>query len=231
MLNFCTHAAQTRESETEQHPKHSCHTLKVGNSQPLTATNPPPPGVPPYLRCGKWRRGWCSAGGRGTGDSGKNISSSSPMLADGWRALRCGLHIRTAAATASHRGTGGRGRGKRLSVRGAGGLWQHHFRQEVGQQAPVDGRRTGSRRRAVSGRLCFRVGRSYLAEATCLSESRTGGRLCPPGWEVNVNVVCPLTPSLPSLLVRLLNKTQMASPSSHKSVNAPRICKWESHLR
>lgn len=93
------------------------------------------------------------------------------------------------------------------------------------------GRRTGSRWRAVSVRLCFRVGRSYLAEATCLSESRTGGRLCPPGWEVNVNAVCPLTPSLPSLLVRLLNKTQMATPSSHKSVNAPRICKCESYLR
>lgn len=43
----------------------------------------PPAGVPPYLRCGKWRRGWCSEGGRCTGDSGKNISSSSPVLADG----------------------------------------------------------------------------------------------------------------------------------------------------
>lgn len=34
-------------SRRQQHPKHSCHTLKVGNSQPLTATNPPAPASHP----------------------------------------------------------------------------------------------------------------------------------------------------------------------------------------
>lgn len=64
-----------------------------------------PLGVPPYLRCGKWRTGLCSEGGRCTADNGKNISSS-PVLADEWGALRCGLHIRTATATVSQRWSG-----------------------------------------------------------------------------------------------------------------------------
>lgn len=131
-----------------------------------------PLGVPPYLRCGKWRTGWCSEGGIGTGDNGKNISSSSPVLSGGWRALRCGLHIRTAAATASQRGTRwgvGGGRcvrdGKRLSVRGAGVYDSITSRRQTAQtgrrQAPVKLRAARwSKRRTVSARLLFRVGGS-----------------------------------------------------------------------
>ena len=39
--------------------------------------------VPPYLRCGKWKTGWCLGGERGTADIGKNISSSSQALSAG----------------------------------------------------------------------------------------------------------------------------------------------------
>lgn len=99
-------------------------------------------GVPPYLRCGKWRIGWCSEGGIGTGDNGKNISSSSPVLSDGWRALRCGLHIRTAAATASqrrNRGVQGRGRGSLSAAQGfmTASLFAGKTAQTGRQQAPV----------------------------------------------------------------------------------------------
>lgn len=120
-------------------------------------------GVPPYLRCGKWTIGWCSEGGIGTGDNGKNISSSSPMLSDGWRALRCGLHIRTAAATACQRGYRGvQGEEEALRPRRRG-LWQHHFSQADGadRQAAGSGetaRCPGSKQRTVSARLRFRVG-------------------------------------------------------------------------
>lgn len=67
----------------------------------------------------------------------------------------------------------------------------------AGSQAAGSGetaRRSRSQRRTVSGRLSFRVGSSYGAEATCLSESSTGARLCPLRWEVNVYVVCRYNP-------------------------------------
>lgn len=96
---------------------------------PVTASN-----VPPYLRCGKWRTGWCSEGGRGTADSEKNISSS-PVLEDGWRAIRLGLHIRTAVATASQRCYGEVWEGKEPLCPRRGGLWwQHHLPLTGGRQ-------------------------------------------------------------------------------------------------
>lgn len=112
--------------QSRKQPKQFCHKIE----QTQSPRSPPPPLLPPcvppytYLRCDKWRTGWCSGAGRCTGGSGKNISSS-PVLADGWRALRRGLHIRTAAATVSQRRPGERrGRGERgcVDVRGAGGL-------------------------------------------------------------------------------------------------------------
>ena len=122
--NFCTHVALLvlRVSGT------AWTFMSHAQSRQLAARDKPPPASHPYLRCGKWRRGWCSEGGRGTGGNGKNISSSSPMLADGWRALRCGLHIRTAAATASQRGTRrGVREGREALCPRRRGLWQHHF--------------------------------------------------------------------------------------------------------
>lgn len=89
--NFCTCVSYVQQHKNIDVTRH-----KLSNSQ--TRESHPRLSVPPYLRCGKWRTGWCSEGGRDTGDNGKNISSSSPVLANGCRALRCGLHIRTAAA-------------------------------------------------------------------------------------------------------------------------------------
>lgn len=98
----------------------------------------------------------------------------------------------------------GCGRGKRLSVRGAGGYDSITFsRQSVKLRAAQ-----GAQQRTVSGRLGFRVGSSYRAQATCLSESRTGGRLCPLRWEVNVYVVCRYRPHPhPSLLMFVCQAT------------------------
>lgn len=94
--------------------------------------------VPPYLLCGKWKTVWCWEGGRCRGDNGKNISSSSPVLADGLTAMRCGLHIRTATtSTAGQRRSRGCGRGEdrnSLCVRGAEGSGSITVRQEAQRQ-------------------------------------------------------------------------------------------------
>lgn len=118
----------------------------------------PPSGVPPYLRCGKWRTGWCSEGGRGTGGNGKNISSS-PVLAVGWRALRCGLHIRTAAATASQRRTGEVREGK-----------------EAAMSAAVQGGYD-----SISPDLVELRSDRWGAKPSCLSRT-LGVRFCPVSW-------------------------------------------------
>lgn len=113
----------------------------------------PPLSVPPYLRCGKWMTGWCSEGGRDTGDNGKNISSSSPVLAVGCSALRCGLHIRTAAADSQQeRIRGGSGRGEKQALSAAQGAMTASLFSQAGRQA------AGSKLRGantVSARLRF----------------------------------------------------------------------------
>lgn len=130
--------------------------------------------VPPYLRCGKWRTGWCSEGGRGTGDSEKNISSS-PVLEDGWRAMRLGLHIRTAAATAGQGMFRGGAGGERASVSAA---------REGYDSITFPRREAGC---TVQGLV--RPGSSLLRceGPSCLC--RTGTPICLHSWEVRVRVV------------------------------------------
>lgn len=203
--------------------------MSHAQSRQLAARDKPPPASHPYLRCGKWRRGWCSEGGRGTGGNGKNISSSSPMLADGWRALRCGLHIRTAAATASQRGTRrGCGRGERLSVRGAGGYDSITFFAGRQRKQKAGSWLRGGKLRAGSGEgnsaRCQRLSASVsVVQSGCrsLSEGRTGGLLRPlTGGEVRVCVVCRCKhpPPLVCLCDNLLEQKKRASTDHHDKV-------------
>lgn len=129
------------------------------------------------------------------------------MLADGWKALFCGLHIRTAAATASqlerNRGGGGAGGEERLSVRSAGGYDSITFsRQPDGGLGGETVRRARSQRHGVAT--------SCADPATCSSEGRAGGRLGPHRWEVNANVacLCPVPTHPSSSLSGYWNKTR-----------------------
>lgn len=150
--NFCTHAHCMCQGQGSS-PQHSCHTLKVSNSQPVTA---PSASHPTF--------GVASGGQDGArrAEEVREITGKTFHLL--LRCLPTGEERCVAGSTSAlpprqqaREEPGGCGRGKRLSVRGAGGYDSITFRRQTAQpgrqQAPVKLRAA----RGVNSALCQRT--------------------------------------------------------------------------